>query len=366
MAHWDKRAVDSFGGFQGIGAFGVALDVSDDPWTLDLKRASIDVQHKVIEGVFADPYEAVLPGLVAYNQFIDLIGRFPVPSWLSPRPLESDLQLVNSRNMRMYLAQGGLYELLGDLYRFVKRNVLPRKPIMIGVDHSATGAVIMALSQNLGPQNLGVVVLDQHFDGLPISLRIEADSAKNLGMSGGDRCCSSEMSLGEEYCCGNFWKYLMDAGTVLPENLLFVGVADYPPENPGPGWDRFRKSYLAFRSRGCNFFPLDKFEGGYIRRLKTFIENHIRVPNVYVSLDLDVGAYSCVLAARYMDRPGIKREALMDVARVIAGYQQSGRFQLVGLDVMEFNTHFLGIETNGGDRDETISVALSFIKELFL
>ena len=237
-------------------------------------------------------------------------------------------------------------------------------PIMLGVDHSATGAVITALSENLGSENLGVLVLDQHFDGLPLSLRMERNLLMQFGLTGNATNPASEGRVGENYCCGNFWKHLMDAGTVLPENLFFLGVADYPLGEPIPGWERFRESYLGFEAKGCRFFPLQAFEGEYVRLLRAFLSENIKTTNVYVSLDLDVGAQRCVHAARYMDWPGMEKKDLMNVARLIREFCQSGRFRLVGLDVMEFNMHFLGLEMEGGIKDETASVAVAFINQL--
>lgn len=364
MASWNHKTNDSHGDFLGNGIFGMALDVSDDPWTLELKLASAGAEELGVNGLFADPYEAVMSELPVCQNFIEPIGRFFVPTWLRPRPRTSDSHLLNKKNMQMYIDDGKLSELVGQLKTFVQKNVFPRKPIMIGVDHSATGAVVTALSEKLGSRDLGVVVLDQHFDGLPLSHRMEPDFLKQMGLSREDTGLTSSVRVGEKYCCGNFWKHLLDDGIVLPENLLFIGVADYPAKDPAPGWERFRESYLAFESLGCGFFPLEEFKAPYNEKLKTFIEDRLRVPNVYVSLDLDVGAYRCVLAARYMDRAGIDKEALMEVARVISDCRKSGRFELAGLDVMEFNTHFLGIKTEGGDKDMTVSVAVSFIKEL--
>lgn len=102
----------------------------------------------------------------------------------------------------------------------------------------------------------------------------------------------------------------------------------------------------------------------YLENLQEFIHNKIRTPNVYVSLDLDVGAYRCVNAARYMDRIGIEGEAIMDVARSISNYSRAGFFRLAGLDVMELNVHFLGLETGEGTKDCTASIAIDFIREL--
>ena len=344
--------------------FGVGLDASDDPWTLQLKLASIHARETGVNGLYADPYEAIAPELVRLNQQVEPIGKFPIPSWLSPRPRPSDGHLVTKENMEGYVAGGGMLELSRQLKGFVQKNVFPGQPIMLGVDHSATGGVVSALSDKLGPENLSVLVLDQHFDGLPLSIRMEAQMMANLGCPTSGAGPLPDVKDGNEYCCGNFWKHLIDSGIILPGNLLFVGVADYPGEQVIPGWERFRKNYLDLEAWGCNFFPLKEFKGHYVNRLKRFIEDKIAAPNVYVSLDLDVGAYRCIHAARYMDSVGIERKALMDVARIIADRCRSGKFRLAGMDVMEFNIHFLGLEIGPGTKDDTISVALDFINEM--
>ena len=128
----------------------------------------------------------------------------------------------------------------------------------------------------------------------------------------------------------------MDAGIVLPENLLFLGVADYPLGEPMPGWERFRESYLGFETKGCRFFPLQAFEGEYVRLLREFLSENIKTTNVYVSLDLDVGAQRCVHAARYMDWPGMEKKINVyrdkycmekQLPRLLQFYNQVGKLQ---------------------------------------
>ena len=339
---------------------GVAVDASDDPWTLQLKLAAMHAYEKGLDGLHADPYDAIVPELTRSCEGIEPVGKIPVPSWLRPRPQISDAPLVTQENMERHVSKGGMLELSRQVKRFVQKNILPGQPIMLGVDHSATGGVVSALSEALGPENLAVLVLDQHFDGLPLSLRL--DSAFGRRPSGATPL--PDALDDNAYCCGNFWNHLIENKAVLPQNLTFIGVADYPDEKVPPEWKRFRESYLEFEKRGCHFFPLKAFEGAYIDTLRQFIEEKIKAPHVYVSLDLDVGAYRCVHAARYMDRAGIDREALMNVARTVADICRSGKFRLVGMDVMEFNIHFLGLETNEGTKDKTISIALDFLKEL--
>jgi arginase family enzyme len=340
--------------------FGVGIDASDDPWTMQLKLAAIYARENGAHDLCLDPYDAIAPDLMRFNKNVEPIGKFPVPSWLTPLPWLSDVPLVKKENMERYVATGGMLDLTLQVKDFVKKQIFPDLPVMLGVDHSATGGVVSALSEELGPENMSVVVLDQHFDGLPVSLRLEPRLMERLNQTNPFAHAADD----NEYCCGNFWKHLIDSGVVLPKNLLFVGVADYPGKEAMPGGKKFRENYLAFEAQGCRFFPLKEFEGPYRKKLKKYIEDTITTPYVYVSLDLDIGAYNCVHAARYMDSMGIDKKALMDVAHLIAGHCRSGKACLAGMDIMEFNMHFLGLKTEQGKKDRTVSVALDFLKEL--
>jgi arginase family enzyme len=282
--------------------------------------------------------------------------------------------------MQQFIAKGGLLETTKRLQDFVEKKIFPAFPVMVGVDHSVTGGVISALAKRYSPEMLTIVVLDRHFDAIPLSLRIDglfrstsvtyhpphslwssSDSTPKRKRRNPQLQDVNEL---DQYCCGNFWAYLIEAGVVLPEHLLFVGVADYPSSKIDPKWERYRECYLGFEKRGCNFFPLWKFDGCYADSLTQFIRDKVTTPYVYISLDLDVGAYRCVNAARYMDGPGITRENLLDIVRIIAEGNQNGNFILVGFDIMEFNIHFLGIETANGDKDLTLPLVCDFIKTL--
>jgi arginase family enzyme len=346
--------------FRRAKVFGVGIDASDDPWTIELKLASILAREDGIDDFCLDPYDAIVPDLMRFDRNMEPAGKFPVPSWLTPLPGLSDTPLIKKENMERYVATGGMLDLTSQVKDFVRKQIFPDLPVMLGVDHSATGGVVSALSEEMGSENLSVVVLDQHFDGLPLSLRLEPRLMEHFSQTGP----FAHAADGNEYCCGNFWKYLIDSGVVLPENLLFVGVADYPGMEAIPGGEKFRENYLAFETQGCRFFPLEEFEGPYRKKLKKYIEDTITTPYVYVSLDLDVGAYNCVHAARYMDCIGIDKKALIDAARLIAGHCRSGKTRLAGMDIMEFNMHFLGLKTEQGKKDRTVSIALDFVKEL--
>ena len=359
--------------------FGVALDVADDPWSLQLKWASMMAAGKGGDDLYADPYDAVANKMLGCPDF-ELGGKFSIPSWQRPRPQPSDSHLVSVENMQQFVANGGLLETMKRLQDFVEKSIFPALPVMVGVDHSATGGVISALTKRYSPEMLSIVVLDRHFDAIPLSLRMDGlfrstpvahHPSLSLWSGGeptpqGERGGPQSWDVNEldQYCCGNFWAYLVDAGIVLPEHLLFVGVADYPSPEIDPKWERLRERYLGFEERGCGFFPLWKFDGWYADSLTQFIHDKITTPYVYVSLDLDVGAYRCINAARYMDGPGITKENLLDIARIIGEGSQNGNFTLVGFDIMEFNIHFLGIETAEGGKDLTLPLVHDFIKAL--
>jgi arginase family enzyme len=232
--------------------------------------------------------------------------------------------------------------------------------------------VISALAKRYSPEMLSIAVLDRHFDAIPLSLRMDGLFRSTPGVTHPSLVPLREKGRPQpwnvngldQYCCGNFWAYLIDAGIVLPEHLLFIGVSDYPSPQIDPKWQRLRECYLGFEERGCGFFPSWKFDGSYAKSLTQFIYKKVKTPYVYVSLDLDVGAYHCINAARYMDGLGISRENLLDIARIIAEGSQNGNFMLVGFDIMEFNIHFLGIETADGGKDLTLPLVHDFIKTL--
>jgi arginase family enzyme len=350
--------------------FGVALDPADDPWTLQLKQAWMTANQSSLDWLSAcrDPYDAVIGSMadMLKKHHIEPAGKFPVPSWLWPKPNPTDLPYVTTGNMENFFDSGDLLEITKQIESFVKEKILPEIPVMLGIDHSATAGVISALSERHGPEDLSVLVLDQHFDAIPLSIRLEgiAQSKPDAASSLPFAIPSIPVGFGDQFCCGNFWAYLMDNGTVLPENLVFIGVADYPAREDEPQKNSYRKMYLDYEARGCSFFRRELFSGLYIDTLRGFIREKINTPYVYVSLDLDVGSYAGTYAARYMDRPGISEQNLLDITRIITDECRRGEFTIAGLDIMEFNMHFLGIETPDGIKDTTLPMVEKFIAAL--
>lgn len=343
--------------------FGVALDPADDLWTLQLKQAWMAADVASLDWLSAclDPYDAVTGSMTPLldERHIEPAGKLPIPSWLWPKPKPADLPYVTVENMENFFDSGDLPEITRRVQSYVSEKIFPDIPVMLGIDHSATAGVVAALSERYGPKNLGIVVLDQHFDAIPLSVRLAGVSpASPSGRP------ATPVGFSDQFCCGNFWAYLMDAGTVLPENLIFIGVADYPDRGDDPRRESYRQTYLNFEDRGCRFFTRQRFEEDYHDTLTRFLRENIKAPQVYVSLDLDVGSYASTHAARYMDRPGLTEQNILDVAGLITDECQQGKFTIAGLDIMEFNMHFLGIETPDGVKDNTLGLVGKFIAAL--
>jgi arginase family enzyme len=336
--------------------FGVALDPADDPWSLELKKAWMAADTASLDWLAAcrDPYDAVTGSLAAMlrEHRIEPAGKVPVPTWLSPKPDKSDFAYVTAESMEAFFDSGDLLEITSRVQSFVKDKIFPEIPVMLGIDHSATAGVVAALSEKHGAEKLVVLVLDQHFDALPLSVRLAGIDA-----------AATPVGFSDSFCCGNFWAWLLDSGAVRPPNLAFIGVADYPAGEADPRREPFRRAYLDFEERGCRFFPLDRFQGDHGQDLARFL-GEVPAPEVYVSLDLDVASYAGTYAARYMDHPGLGRETVLEVANAIVDRCRRGSSRICGLDVMEFNMHFLGIETPDGIRDATLDLAGEFIAAL--
>jgi hypothetical protein len=158
--------------------FGVALDASDDPLSLQLKQASMMVKRTTSNAFYADPYDATAESIKTHYHF-ELAGKFPIPSWLGPRPLPTDHSLLNLENFRRFSDSNGFLKISEEISDFVREYIFPELPVMIGIDHSSTGGVVSALSERYGSEKISVIVLDRHFDAIAPSLRMDAGRAPN-------------------------------------------------------------------------------------------------------------------------------------------------------------------------------------------
>ena len=208
--------------------FGASLDALDTEEALGIKKSYVESLSSGKGSIgLRDPYalfQSVTGSRVKEFGHQNL-GRFFVDSWLTPKPQISDMDLIHEKSYSEFIRKDGFRGFARLLKEFVEAHVFPYTPGMIGVDHSLTGGVLMALSESLGCENLCTVVFDAHTDAVPLSIRSRlAQYASEAGLpSPRPTSISPEFN---PYSTGNFLLYLIEEKIILPANLIIVGTAD--------------------------------------------------------------------------------------------------------------------------------------------
>ncbi len=342
----------------GFAAFGCSLDALDHGEKVAMKRAYLSALSRgMIGGELArDPYDLLL-GRLSDVEGIPALGRLELATWLEPRPAPGDIDLVRERLYREFLDCGGAREAADRVREFVSTRVLPARPLMFGVDHSLTGGVLEALSDEFGFDGLAVVVLDSHFDAVPTSIRRNAaTSPEKAGGVGLD-------TLPESYNCGTWLASLLESRTLLPGNLVVIGPSDHPgyEKEPGEGEkvSAYRESYLSFEERGVKVIPKRAIrESGADDAAKEAFKSVGEKP-VYISLDADLGAGREVGAVRFLDTLGLSAEEILELAGALARRLEESGSELAGLDVMEIDVHLADLP---GSEDKTVETCAAVVR----
>ena len=106
-----------------IKVFGAALDVIDDPTKILAKCSYINrwVQNRIDpERNFLDPYEGLLKySKVLQNEKFIKIGKFPVDSWITPKPNIEDYSLLHPLKYQEFVNNGAVRDISLNLTKFV-------------------------------------------------------------------------------------------------------------------------------------------------------------------------------------------------------------------------------------------------------
>jgi arginase family enzyme len=325
--------------------FGVPFDPANSPERLNLKLAYLS---HVMKGAhpsetFDDPYDAIKGYAIKETPCLceDIwLGKMPVESWLRPRPKPKDMSLLTPSRARSFLENNGCWDCALRVKAFVEESVFPHVPVMIGVDHSLTGGVLMALAKRYSPLN--VVILDAHFDVMnPNSVTTGFET-------------SQSQTKQTFYQCGNFLSILLDKGIIQPENLWVLGVVEAASamNNPlrggksPPGPEGEIRKWI---DKGVNLVPREMISSGDV-------DINLSGPT-YVSIDMDVGSLTSVFAARFMNCQGLGLQEFLDMLSLVQrSIQYPGAF-LVGFDIMEIDIHFLEAVEEMPHKDYTKSRA---------
>jgi len=323
--------------------FGCSLDVLDAPEKVAMKVAFLDgLERGLVDRDLArDPYDLLL-GRLAGLEGLSEGGRLGLESHLTPRPALEDRDRLNARDFCEFLDSGGCARVAGELREFVRERVLPRRPILLGVDHSLTGGVMEALSGEAGEGELALVVFDSHFDAVPTSIRKNAFTPGSLA--------SDNWRIGtlpESYNCGTWLVDIVNRGIVEPGNMAVLGVSDHPGTRAQPeerdGVAAYREAYLALQERGVRVVTKKDIRRMGPREAVREALGGLEGKRVYISLDADLGSGEEVRAVRFLDTIGLSVDEVLGLARALREWLDSTGSPVAGLDVVEVDVHLADI-----------------------
>ncbi len=361
-----------------IKVFGASLDPSDTQTKISIKQAYLSAlaSGDKEKSKFLDAYDV----FIAHSKYLGLpnfkkIGKFPVESWLRPKPDLEDFQFVNPLDFRIFLDSNGCKEYSDEIEQFIEEKVLPDIPLMIGADHSLTGGILSVFSDRFRAENITLIMLDGHFDAIPPKLRLDLakyskDHKEEIGILFPElvESINGKLEIPRTYNCGTFLYYLIKEGKIKPENLIVFGCMDYPRDEfrsiKDPRVKSYVDFYLSYEKKGVKFIP----NSGDNEKMKKQFEEalqSINTPYVYVSIDVDVGALNAILASRFYDYTGVNEECLYNAAKSLKNFIHTKKVELVGLDIMEVETYFLNLKLKKfGKADNTIEIMDKFLEIL--
>ncbi len=340
-----------------IELFGCSLD--PDEREQSIRRKVAYIQSGINRGF--DPYDQILKLKdILKKDNLKNEGKVDVETWLTPFPRSSDLPFMTLQNFIAFVDSGGCLDYSTNVYKYVKNKILPNIPLLIGVDHSLTGGVLKSISEEYGREDLLVIFVDSHYDGISMKRRLdlieyEIEKSNNSVYSKKDPYLYDRP---DSYNAESFIKFLVKDRIILPENTVCLGVSDYPSEKTASIEDNRVKDYVNefknMESKGLEIITKNK-----IRSEPTSLEKVLRrkdIENVYVSIDLDIGANATTMGVRFLDGYiGMKIKEIKIIMKKIADYISNDK-NLIGFDLMEFDMHKAD--------ESTFSLALTVISQL--
>jgi len=353
--------------------FGAPLDPLDAPEKVEMKLAYLQALGKggMPAGHPRDPYDLLVPQLEAAARGVALrrAGKVETEDWLTPRPSPRSRPRLTPQGFGSFIDTDGCRRQAARVEGFVREELLPARPLMVGVDHSQTAGVIEALAGLYG-RELRLVILDAHSDIISTTVRQELyrmlrDEEGEERLSGKEPGFPAGTAP-DSFNCGSFLHHLLEEGKVDPRRLLVLGAADLPPHRAlaaGGSGALALGEFARLLDRGVGFLGQRELREGGMRPVREALEGMGRGP-FYVSIDLDVGALDAVGACRFMDLVGLGEEELLGLAAALAGWLGEEGNSLVGLDVMEMDIHLAGLKHRDGSRDRTARVAVRMARTL--
>jgi len=332
-----------------IKIFGTPFDPLDIAERVDIKLAYLNwVKANRPQNNFLDPYDFLKNILKRKNPStnrVEWIGKFPVDSWLRPKPSFSDLERISQPHYTQFLDRNGCYDYFLKLIDYLSQNVGSSIPVMIGVDHCLTGAVLRYLKERYSDYH--VLIFDSHCDLIDLETRRNyfGPYAKGHVDRFGER---------DIYECGSFLHHLLKEKILNPEKLWIMGTQDLDQFKQGAE-DLYLQKLMPWIKLGMHILSKeDLICHGIPEEIKG---------QVYISFDMDVGSLNSVFATRFLNYVGLDVEQIRGLIDDLLERMTSKEVELIGLDIMEMDIHFLG-ETINGHKDYAWEIAKEIIEKL--
>ena len=339
-----------------IKVFGSALDPLNSPERLNLKLAYLaSIAEEPEAKRNYDPFDAMKDYLNRELSSLDSrfwFGKMQIESWLTPRPKPTDAHFLRTETFTDFLYQNGCWNYALRVRDYVKEQILPSKPVMIGVDHSLTGGVIMALSRHW--DNLNVIVFDAHFDVLK---KQNLDSIHQLAMPDyyGENSSLERCDEVDFYGCGNFICHLLEQEIISPDNLWVLGVHD----------NVLKSLKMKCRKDNAVRSQIGEYEKWIRKGVHLITKTDLVAGNfhldlngpTYISVDMDVGSLSSVFSARFMNCFGLTYKEFVEALGKLSQIIIKSDVPVVGLDIMEIDIHLLEAAELSQHKDYTRPIA---------
>jgi arginase family enzyme len=259
-----------------------------------------------------------------------------------------------------FIDTNGCQDYAAKVCEFTKTNILPDVPLLIGVDHSMTGGVLKALSEIYGKNNILAVFIDSHFDGisLPIKLGLIHYDIETNPKTIYRKNDPYIYDRADSYNTESFIKFLIKEQVILPENIVCIGISNYPPLKAFSLNDTRVKNYIreftALQERGVTIIKKED-----LRRDPTVLKNLFKnrdIEHLYVSVDMDIGANAATKGVRFSNGYiGLKTDEICKIISEIRNFALK-KGSLIGMDLMEIDTYTAD--------ESTYTLALAIIEKL--
>ena len=294
------------------------------------------------------------------------IGSLDVPQWLRPVPPPTEKGLMTAENFVSFIDNNGCCAFAEMLGEHVVGEISPHIPCMLAVDHSLTGGVFKKLMELYRPEDTSLIILDSHTDALPASLlsgAIQYDMEANPH-SMYDPSDPFLKDRPESYNASSFVWGLLEADLVRASNLYLIGISDYPPKHSFRIKDERIQRYVGFyaglKKRGATLITKKDLLKAPSRVRQ--ILRRVTTSNIYVSIDMDVGAGNALDGVRFRNWRGLNERQIYGITGVVQEILSRGS-KLIGLDLTEFNPRRAGPSPLFPE-DRTYRIAANLIRRL--